>query len=73
MPPLTVLMPPRAWIAVVEGLARTTRPALRTRATESLSAVSWTVPMVSVPEPFLVMVPPPVCAARTMLPEPPTT
>ena len=70
---MTVLVPPRAWIAAVEGLARMTRPALRTRATESLSVASWTVPMVSVPEPFLVMVPPPVWVERTMLPEPPTT
>ena len=73
MPALTVLVPPRAWMAVVEGLARTTLPALRTRATESLSTASWAVPRVSVPVPFLVIVPPPVWVDRVMSPAPPTT
>ena len=73
VPALMVLVPPRAWTDPVEGLARMTVPALTTTATELLSTASARVPRVSVPEPFLVMVPPPVWVERVRSPVPPTT
>ena len=68
-----VLVASSAWTEPLDGLARTTLPPFTTKATEALFAESWTVPRVSVPEPFLVIVPAPVCVEMVMSPAPPTT